>query len=338
MNPEDSLTTLHAETDRQIDGARRRRHIMAPVLSGLVVIAVAVAVGATFARPPELIPRPQSAPTELALNRLHLSVGWLPESDGYAGETLVDLAPKTQRIWYLNGAEDLSDLRQVWVWLFAAGVTPLEVLQQPGRGPAEVIDAPAVNGRPAVYYRSEGVIHEIAWHWEGGAWAVVGRYNGGPDNAQVLHRIAESVRTDLDEPALVPFTVKAPEGWRLIRVSPTDRALTFALDEPSASDLDLNLYMPALAPVVLVDVVETERSRLLFRPTTTIGGHPAHVSSGSQADEVVLFDVDGYAVEVRVYAAAKQHFSVEQAETLALSVVPLGPPSDTSQWTDSPLR
>jgi hypothetical protein len=346
MNPEDSLTTLHAETDRQIDGARRRRHIMAPVLSGLVVIAVAVAIGTTFARPPELIPQPESAPTEFALNRLHLSVGWLPESDGYAGQPMVDLAPKAQRIWYLNGADDLSDLKQVWVWQFAAAVTPTEVLQQPGHGPAEVIDAPAVNGRPAVYFRSDGVIREIAWQWEGEAWAVAGRYNAGTDNAEVLHRIAESVRTDLDEPVRLPFTVEAPEGARLIRVSSNEGgalsfALSFALDEPSASDLELNPYQyaPAATPKVTVSVVPPGGPFDLLSPTTTIGGHPAGASSSVLGSLLVLFDVDAYDVVVQVTGVgASSHFSAQQAQALALSVVPLGPPSDTSQWTDSPLR
>jgi hypothetical protein len=347
MNREDSLTALHAPTDVAPSspvvgrGRRRRRLMVASALTVLVALSVAVGIGTTFARPPELMPRPESAPSEFALNRLHLSVGWVPESDGYSSPPTVDLAPKAQRILYFKGATDLSQLREVSVWQFAAGVTPREVFRLPGHGPAEVVDAPAVNGRPAVYYRSDGKVYGIAWPWEGGAWAFVFRSSGVADNAEVLHRIAESVRTDLDEPVRLPFTVKAPEGGRLIRVSPTG-GLTFALDEPSASDLDLDPYQnPATAgPRVTVSVVWSEGGQFDWWPrTTTIGGHPADLSSSYVGYHLVLFDVDGYLVEVRVNGVgASKRFSAEQVEALALSVEPLGPPSATSQWTDDPLR
>ncbi|GEM_PF-5755692 len=376
MHDPQSLTALmYTETDnppqQRVDIARavhdgqrrRRRRQVLRTSTVAAVVALALAGGALVVssrngahRPATpangataaTTTAPPAAPAAFDPLRLHLAADWVP--DGLTAFPPLS-STTAQRLTYLKEPAYPANGEpwgSVTVTVYAAGVTPWQLRPRDGYTLPTRTTAPPVLGRTANWLSHETVAGILAWEWAPGAWAVVEGYgplagaDGAPRDATVL-RVAQSVRTDVQRPLLVPFTMATPPTpLRLLRIQSTG-VLEFGAAQTSGLPYPIDPTATPGAPAggVTVSIHKPEPGE--FRkvaPDRVIDGHPAGVEIFDQQSgvAVAVYEVDGYTVFVGVSPEAMRYVSVEQAIALAQSVRPLGPPGDESRWTGNPLR
>jgi hypothetical protein len=216
------------------------------------------------------------------------------------------------------------------------------------------VDAPPVDGRPASYlYQQTGEgprAEAIAFLWAPGAQAVLFHAPGAGTEAQLV-QLAQSLRTDVGEPARFGLTVSPPPGLRLVQTSPilvgADgpgllSGLTFDLGDGPLSEAPTRSG-PSIQVRVDYDDVRWVSEGEPMVANTTVGGRPAWVDDQTNgfahSYTVWLLDPGQPAVMVSVTGdGATDRFGAQQANDLALSVQALGTWDDRTQWTESPIR
>jgi hypothetical protein len=362
MNDDDGLTALmYAPTDlapptyvdlgRAVRAGRqrRRRRVVVPAAAAVMALGVTVAAvglaGVGRLRAPlhvadpsasASIPAGPAAPTRFDPLRWRLVVGFVPH--GLTQDALV-LGETEQTV----GFADPGHVTIVQVSQYPAGLQPPRLLQM-----GTVSDAPPLHGQKAVWHRNDrGVVDGLGWRWAPDAWAVV--MSTGVDllagGEASLRQVAESARFDGNEPLRLPFTITPVQGIHLLQTGhgSTAYGLWFGVDgvEFSPSSTQTSVAGPAVmggAPQVIVNVIWKDPQQQDRAPNAVRGGYQAVVVSQPDTYLVTLYGVAGYQVSVTIHGAALTRVSPEQADAMALSVTPLGPPNDTTQWTDMPIR
>ncbi len=338
------------------DGRRRRwrRAVATPLLVAAVVVGLAAAGFAVMdLRPTSLPVVPGHGPTTVAPTETDAPAAFPLDRQLFAlDETLgmeftgLGLAPNRQNLQFGPALGN-----GITVDVYAAG-QPNPWASDPAY---HRIDAPPVDGRPASFLwqpadpvpdGDPATLEGITFQWAPQAWAAVFHRPAGNDEGTLL-RLAESLRTDLDEPTLFGFTVSRPADLRLVHVQQLiapdggQSQLWFDVGDERAST-----GLRDGEPYVLVSVdygTPMESEGVPMRPNTTIGGRPAYVRedrrSGTTAYVVYLLDEGRPAVGVSLIGdAAVERIGAQQANALAISVEILNPWHDRSQWTENPIR
>jgi hypothetical protein len=236
------------------------------------------------------------------------------------------LAREVQRLGYENAT----------LLVFAAGADDLRAAAEDSY---DRVDAPPLLGRPASYLVWPGTTDRagIAVQWAAGAWADLFLESATEEE---LRTAATGLRADAAEPARFMFTVSAPPGLHLGIAEPYregDEAnttnLVFAVDDGPLPEP----FSPggAVVQVTVGEYFDTYDGGPT--PNTTLDGRPARVNDGIDSYSVELLDLDPYIVTVWVTGDARDVFSPQEANALALSVALVGTMDDRSQWTDEPL-
>ena len=349
------------------DGGRklRRRRATTSVGSGLAVVAVlatAVVVVSTTGNAPLRVgasadpsatagstsaPAPV-APTRFDPLRLRFAAGWLPEGMS----NMMKLSHVSSQMLSVEkpgpSPQHGSDDRSVNIVGYAAGVAPSRMGLFNVSG-AEIDDpitamlppggeGPTINGFASVWYAAG---RTLAWQWAPGAWATVSVYLPGPIDGPLLDvaaHIASTVRTDVDQPMALPFSVAAPPApLRLVEsvVGPDFGDLVF-------SDVD-DMRDPATGDSREFRIEVTRNDALtvekLGPPTATFDGHPAVVTFGTREGEVLLMGVNGCWVNASVHHPVTMTYVDKDALTaLARGVQVVPNIADQKSWTTSPVR
>ncbi|MEV0455127.1 hypothetical protein [Catellatospora methionotrophica] len=296
-----------------------------------------------------------AAPAEFAVLRNWIDVGVLTRPQGQPSDLQVQHLT-TARYWQHVRLHDRAKRYRVEVMVFAGDGKP--VFGPPGRrgGALDMTGAePAgeVGGRPAAWVPGRQGLDQfdaarLGWQWADGGWAFV----AVADTAQgfetqataaelaILRAKARQVASVLtigpSAPVTIPFSVPGvPECSRLTQAglsrgthddgTPSSRV---ALRFDQVDDTDPYGYQPAVATTIVADSVATPPDAP-GAVTEQIDGHPAQVSD----DALVLYGVDGYALEVSGPMNREQLIAYARA----VRVVP-GARGDESKWTDEPIR
>lgn len=300
---------------------RRRRRALTPAVTAALVIAIVAGVVAAVTSGP---PRPRPAPAATMQFPLDRQLFALGESLGLP-LTDVELTPAQQYLSYGSGG--------IIVEVKAPGS------DEPPKGGRA---APSVFGRPAIYVypRTGGAVPAgVAFQWAPGAWALLVHTPepGEPD----LVTIAESLRTDINEPLRFPFTVNPPPELRVALVARGGpfggpASIGFRVDSSPASRPD------DLTTDVMVVVSSWSQSPPEYAAgalpvqNATVGGRPARTYPGSSSYSVTLLDDHEFMVTVETSDTSR--FSIDEVNALALSIRTLGSWDDTAQWTEHPIQ
>ena len=354
------------------DGARalRRRRCVASVVSGVGVLTLFVGTAVVYAAigsrqpsapPPAIAVGPSTVTAGAAradrfdVLRLRVAAGWVPT--GMSKEE-TDTYVDRQALTYVKYGPEAMGVRaavqQVDITVRAAGVPPV-----PSTRPLDVPSS--MLGRlaslqPSLGGRSGPVIGgltsswdafrgELTWQWEPGAWATVAVHGAFDVPAEeVAGHVAAAIRTDLDQPVTMPYTVAAPPApLRLVGTQVTHVGNGLYNAQLVFSDRDDQTDPVTLIPRMLLIGVSTD-TRLIGdgkvgQVNTHIDGHPAVVNFDGKGGHALLLGINGTWAEASVYDPVTLSY-LNQAATVELvrgiTVVPK--PADPSTWTAAPVR
>ncbi|MEU8797176.1 hypothetical protein [Spirillospora sp. NPDC048819] len=310
--------------------------------------AVAVAVGAAAAVAVVAVPPPshEERPGKVAEPSAYPSplvekaaFGWLPA--GYARTRVAqDSGPgPAYKVHAGRGPGSTS----IELTVMPPGKRP-GVPLLPGARKGRLTKAAPVNGRPAYWSikpggpGSEQVPAEFRWEYRPESWALLSIGDRAVADVATVHRIAAGVTFGGDEPVAFPMRVSGiPDGLKVTQTWVGTRPEAMITLGTSRADDELMVMLSAAGP----------RSRELFKPNTTIDGHPAFDTrlrrpgpgSGEAPARQTLwvFGVDGFDVNI---VAAGEPLRLLQAEGgltgLFRRITPLG--TDPARWTTTPLR
>jgi hypothetical protein len=343
---------------------RRRRAIIATLAS---VALVTLTTGAAVAAPIVLgVDRgAQAAASDtatrtvspaLAVLHLHMSPEWLPPGLGLTNTLASSPAPGL-----LTAATTTTDLRYqrltysylsvpfrtVEITLYATdsgpsafglpggapgsptGPAPYHPLEVPAKLPPSYVPGPSIAGSRSVWGESM-----LLWNWSPHAIAsvqVFGTY--AVSNLEIAQQVAAMLRTDVDNPIPMPFTVPAQSNLRLAGAAVDRRngrsTWTVSFDQAKSSTDPTRQGR-------FVEVFSDDTKPFQGTVNTRIGGLPAVVEPHDEnGASVILMDDHTY----QVYAwASGPGDTVSTATDLALSVEFATNPADPSTWPTFPIR
>jgi hypothetical protein len=331
----------------------RRRRLAAAVTVGCAVLGVAVGVTAatgrtyrtsqepaTTATPPAktTAEAPAPAPASFDPLRLRLSTGWVPS--GLERKDPVMATGTQQILWSEPVAVMQNPQRWVDVTIYAAGIEPWQ--SSVGQRTKEPTDP--VNGAQAAWLVTGAHMPEaLAWRWAPNAWAVASvREADESTQRAIARRVAESVRTDGNDPVLLPFTVKRPPApLRLAMIEPAAQhpqysvSLRFTLGGEPMTLLGKDAENVVTLSVTWVLPGYQNKDK----PNRTLDGAKAAVHFESKDWGGITLYRDGYEVTLGVRTRALRQL-IDEATAIAIvtSVTPVGTPTDRTHWTANPLQ
>lgn len=326
-----------------VAGRRARRMRRARRATVVAVAAGAVAAVAVVAVPP---PPDRERPDKIAEPAAHPSplvekaaFGWLPA--GYARTRVAqDNGPGPAYKVHAGRAPGDTSIE---LTVTPPGKRP-GVPLLPGARKGSLTKAAPVNGRPAYWSIKPGgpgsqqVPAEFRWEYRPNTWARLSINDRAVADVSTVHRIASGVRFGGDEPVAFPMRVSGiPDGLKVTQTWVGTRPEAMITLGTSRADDELMVMLSAAG----------QRPRKLFKPNTTVDGHPAFDTrllrsgpgSGKTPGRQTLwvFGVDGFDVNI---VAAGEPLRLLQAKGgltgLFRRITPLG--ADPAKWTTTPLR
>jgi hypothetical protein len=327
----------------RVTGARtvRRRRIVTGAVSALVVLAGAA--GAVVAVPAVMSHGPVvSVSTALIPLHLHMSPGWLPP--GLDQYEQADLTANIQTLTYLERGlyGGLAPAAQLTIKLHSGQVQSALPRHQSPSDPTYT-PGPLIGGLPSVWSGDD----ELDWYWAPGAVATIwadGAFDASTEDVAI--HVARMLRTDVEIPMSMPFTVTAPADpsehlteaiiewnngvWNMCRLSFDDRTNTpvigYSLFRGSFRYVEV-YNNPGATPVP--QLVSGSEAR------AQVGGYPAFVDTGPGGATILLVGYHGTQVLSGVYEPLSAY---QKAVGLALSVEVAANPADPSTWPALPIR
>lgn len=326
--------------------ARKRRLAGATVVSGVAALAVlgtSAAVLHTVAGQTHPTATGTGAPAANGFDplRLHIAADWLPAGLSDVSRQVTDV--DYQALSYSkNVPEPLIDpappsgSQGVDITVYAPDVN------EGTRGSAVPVSAHVpgaiIGSTESMWFPAES---ELVWQWAPDAWATVqlfGDFGFAPGD--IAARVANGLRTDLNEPVILPFTVAAPPApLRLVsslvvRLTYGTYMTSLLFSDPEDSTADT----PTLQVSVETNSSISGSDKIGY-PNTTVDGHPTIVSFDADPGHVLMMGVHGTWVELYVYGPATMAL-VNQADAIELArgVQVLSASSDPLFWTTTPIR
>jgi hypothetical protein len=257
----------------------------------------------------------------------------------------------------LTFVENSQDNRAIGIAVFAAGHVPgfddgLDVVPTGGE------PGPAIHGSRSVWDPRRD---ELSWQWAPGAWAAVTLSGSarpptsdpnlpcgcwsGPDPVDLAGRIADGLRTDLDQPVTAPLTMAAPPApLRLLAVELMRYPDGTYYEQIMFGDNDnANVFLRRNGSRWLTVVAASNPTHSgnaeSGPPNTEINGHPAIIKRFQDGERNVVLVGQGSTVLVYLGDASADPPAREDAEVaVARRIEPVPDPSDRSTWTDTPIH
>jgi len=183
----------------------------------------------------------------------------------------------------------------------------------------------------------------LAWRWAPNAWAVARILETDESTQRTIARsVAESVRTDGDDPVRLPFTVKRPPApLQLIMIEPYTLpplysvALRFGLGgEPVTSIGSDNSKLVTLTVTWVPPGYQNKD-----KPNRTLDGAKAAVHFESRDWGGITLYRDGYEVSLWIPTReGRQLIDEKTAIAIVTSVTPVAAPMDRTHWSTNPLQ
>jgi hypothetical protein len=324
---------------RRIRRMRRARKATAVVVAAGAAAAVAVVAvlpSSSHEERPDKVVEPAKYPSPLVEKA---AFGWLPA--GFARTRVSQEHGRTAQ--YKVYAGHAPGSMSIELTMLAPGIRP-GVPMLPGARKGHLTKAAPVNGRPAYWSIKPGgpgsqqVPAEFRWEYRPKTWALLSINDRAVADVATVHRIAAGVKFGGDEPVAFPMKVTGvPDGLKV--------AQTWVGTRPEAM-ITLGTSRKNDELMVLLSPAST-RVRGLFKPNTTIDGHPAfdtrlphpglRSAKASKRQTLWVFGVDGFDVNIVAAGEPLRRLQVSGGLTgLFRRVTVLG--KDPKDWTTTPLR
>jgi hypothetical protein len=200
---------------------------------------------------------------------------------------------------------------------------------------------PAVGAAESWWNAARGT---LAWRWAEGGWATV-RVRGDFDAParELAGHIAAELRTDVDEPVRMPYTLDAPPApLRLVETRVSWRGDGGYEGQLVFSDRDDQLDpQTRISRLLLVSVSSNDSlngSAKVGPPNTSLDGHPAIVDFDANGGRVLLMGVHNCWVDVYVYDPATLTYVGKDAAIAMARGITVASSADPSTWTATPIR